>query len=244
MEYNLRHKILKGNEDASHHYFDDEEKQLKNKNKKKKDKESTNEKKKSQPHLDEEKGIVDKKEKEKKKSYDSSLEDDDLSNKKKKSSQKKKSSEINGDKKYEKKESLTQQFIRQVTDGGSSKVNKEAQKKLVSSKLQHGINNSQALAQGLLNRARKNEPYCNFLDDRTFRSFFERRPVEYQITDYIYSYDGSTSLLPAKERLSDRDVNLIFYLDESVAWRDYRKASTLDDDPALNYARGVLVKSR
>jgi hypothetical protein len=124
-------------------------------------------------------------------------------------------------------------------------VNKEALDKLVIPTPKTGINDDQARAGGVVQRRRRSEPNSNFLTDDIYRSCFERRPVEYVATG-PFRFEGTAAVLPARDDVSNRNVNLIFYESESECWRDYKAASLeLPADEALNFGKGcILVKSR
>lgn len=124
-------------------------------------------------------------------------------------------------------------------------VNKEALDKLVLPTPKTGINDDQARAGGVVQRRRRSEPNSNFLTDDIYRSCFERRPVEYVATG-PFRFEGTAAVLPARDDVSHRNVNLIFYESESECWRDYKAASLeLPADEALNFGKGcILVKSR
>ena len=169
--------------------------------------------------------------------------------KKKKSSEKKKSS---SEKKVEaaKKSGVPDNenvkeksgLVRRAT---GTAVNKESVDKLVIPKIKTGINNDQARAAGFVHRRRHCEPNSNFLTDDIYRSCFERRPVEYVATG-PFQFEGTAAVLPARDEVSRRNVNLIFYENESECWRDYKAASLeLRADEALNFGKGcILVRSR
>lgn len=124
-------------------------------------------------------------------------------------------------------------------------VNKEALDKLVIPTPKTGINNDQARAAAVVQRRRRCEPNNNFLTDDIYRSNFEKRPVEYVATG-PFRFEDTAAVLPARDEVTLRNVNLIFYENESRCWLDYKAACLeLPADKALNYGKGgILVKSR
>lgn len=133
-------------------------------------------------------------------------------------------------------------LMRQIT---GTAVNKESLEKAVLPDIKSGVSDDQARAAALIHRRRQCEPNYNYLTDDIYRSFFEKRPVEYVAAGPI-RVEGTSVVLPARDKVNLRNVNLIFYENESNCWREYKEALLeLPADEALNFGRGgILVRSR